>query len=403
MPLQWSAAPRKLAGWVVVAGAAATLVGCADDSVAEPTRVAGLEPALSVAAGANHTCALLENGNVGCWGVNDAGQVGPGAPAHVTSPRGVALDADPVALALGAVHTCAAFSDGSVRCWGDDSEDFLGVDARCAAPGEGCATPPTVVAGISDAVSMAAAGVQAESLPEQLGYTCAVRQDRSLSCWGDNREHQLGRGADAATGVDAVPARVVDADGFALRGITKVTAGDHHACALDDAARVWCWGTAPDAGGDVAVHVVELDGAVDISAGESHTCAVDGSGHVWCWGSNLDWESADPADADTCSISADCVPHPRIRRGISGATAVAVGSRHSCALVDAGEVWCWGSNQYGQLGRGDANLMAEPGRATLTASARSISAGRVHSCVVTTSGDVYCWGGNSGGQLGRAP
>ncbi len=379
-----------------------SLLGCGDDSVAEPTRVSGLEPALRVFAGASHTCALLENGNVGCWGVNSAGQVSSGAPKQVTSPRGVALEEDPVDLALGAVHTCAAFGDGSVSCWGDDSQDFLGVGASCAESGTGCVSAPSVVAGISDAVSIAAGGVQADSLPKQLGYTCAVRQDGSVGCWGDNRDHQLGRGADSAAQVEPAPARVVDADGFALRGVTKVTAGDHHACALDDTARVWCWGTAPNAGGDVAIHVTELDGAVAISAGESHTCAVDGSGRVWCWGSNLDWEAADPADADTCSISADCVPHPTIMRGISGATAVAVGSRHSCALVDAGEVWCWGSNQYGQLGRGNANLMAEPGRANLSVSARSIAAGRVHTCVVTTAGDVYCWGDNSGSQLGRA-
>jgi hypothetical protein len=387
---------RPTAVWLL----AALVVGCGDDSVDEPTRVEGLEPARAIAAGAYHTCALLRNGNLGCWGSNDLGQVGVAAGDDVYwSPRGVALDEDPIDVALGAAHTCAAFANGAVSCWGDNTDGFLGTGAPTCRPGAGCPASPSPVLGIVDATRLAAGGLSHVEAGERLGYTCAVRVDASVSCWGDNREQKLGRGPGFAASVVVTPDRVVDAGAFPLRGVVKVAAGEHRACALDDTAHVFCWGQ----GVNVATRIPELDGALDVAVGEDHACAVAASGAVLCWGSNVNLQSAAPEDADTCNRAGDCVTTPTPMRGVSGAVVLALGGRHSCALTTGGDVVCWGSNQYGQLGRGVANLEGEPGRAKLPSKVSAVAAGKAHTCAVGTDGAVYCWGLGSGGQLGRRP
>lgn len=387
---------------IVAASALFVLVtGCGDESVEEPSRVEGLEPAARVVAGAYHTCALLRNGNLGCWGANDLGQVGVvGGDGTVFSPRGVALDEDAIDVALGAVHTCATFASGSVQCWGDNTQSFLGTGTTPCKPSGGCPTEPRPVLLVTDATRIAAGGVSLPEIPERLGYTCAVREDTSVACWGDNREQQLGRGPGFAATVQLEPQRVVDSGAFPLRGVVKVAAGDHDACALDDTGRVFCWGR----GVNAATEVPELAGALDVAVGEDHRCGVAASGAVLCWGNNINLQSAARADASTCGpVQGDCVQRPTLVRGVSGAVALSLGSRHSCALTSGGDVVCWGSNQYGQLGRPDANLEASPGRAPLPAKAISVAAGKAHTCAVLTDGAVFCWGLGSSGQLGRRP
>jgi alpha-tubulin suppressor-like RCC1 family protein len=375
--------------------------GCGDDVVDEPLRVEGLEPAKAIAAGAYHTCALLRNGNLGCWGSNDLGQVGvAGGDTVYWSPRGVALNDDPVDVALGVAHSCAVFASGAVTCWGDDTGGFLGTGASACVAGGGCPTPPSAVAGLLDATHLAAGGLSHVEVAERLGYTCAVRTDGSVSCWGDNREQKLGRGPGVPANVLATPERVLDSGAFPLRGVVKVAAGEHRACALDDMARVFCWGQ----GVNAATRVPELDGARDIAVGEDHACGVAASGAVLCWGNNVNLQSAAREDAETCgSVIGDCVPRPTPVRGVSGAVTLSLGSRHSCALNQAGDVVCWGSNQYGQLGRGAANLEGEPGRAKLPSKMSAVAAGKAHTCAVTVDGAVFCWGLGSAGQLGRRP
>jgi alpha-tubulin suppressor-like RCC1 family protein len=374
--------------------------GCGEDVEDRPVLVEGLEPARRVAAGAYHTCAILQNGNLGCWGANDLGQVGVAdGDAVYWSPRGVALDEDPVDVALGAAHTCAALESGTVACWGNNAEGLLAAGSTPCEPNGRCPAAPRPVVGLAGAVKVAAGGLSHTDAAERLGYTCAVTEDDSVSCWGDNREQKLGRGPGVAEGVVTVPDRVVDAGAFPLRGVVKVAAGEHRACALDTAPRVFCWGH----GVSAATRVPELDGALDVAVGEDHACGIAANGAVLCWGSNVNRQSADVADAQTCSAPGDCVSSPTAVRGVSGAVALSLGGRHSCALTAAGEVVCWGSNQYGQLGRGAANLEAPPGRASVPGRAVSIAAGKAHTCAVVTDGRVYCWGLGSAGQLGRRP
>ncbi|WP_438034543.1 RCC1 domain-containing protein [Sorangium sp. So ce204] len=373
--------------------------GCSEDYHFTPVRVKALEPAAQIVAGAYHTCAILRNGNTACWGDNDAGQLGDVSIGSLsTSPRWVSLAADPVRLAAGPRHTCALFDEGRVRCWGDDVGGSLGVvPAGCGDTSGGadvvaggrCPVPPRDVPGLEDVVELAAGGL-VEADDPSLGFTCAVRGADTVVCWGDNRSHQLG--ADPETVVRSEPALVLDLGGFPLRGVTRVAAGEAHACALDAQGDVWCWGD----GAAGAVRKEGVRGATDVAAGGRHSCAALGTGQVACWGWNLNGQSGDGPIVD----SADEVVGVTLVEGVASAKVVVAGGRHSCALIDDGGVVCWGSNQSGQLGSEEANLVSAPVRAALDVRAVALAAGREHTCALDEEGGVFCWGSDGQGQIG---
>lgn len=136
-------------------------------------------PILALTAGADHTCALLHDRTVRCWGKNDAGQLGDGttndslAPVNVLDLRGIAE------VAAGARHTCARLANGTIACWGDNTHSQLSdgtTDRR---------SRPAVVVGIVGARQVAAAG----------DSTCALLEGGFVRCWGPNDRHQLGDGS----------------------------------------------------------------------------------------------------------------------------------------------------------------------------------------------------------------
>src|SRR6185369_17989989 len=150
--------------------------GCAADFDWRPRLVPDSDGAALVAAGREHSCILYQNGNVGCWGDNAAGQLGMEGVKELDRPRGVPLERDPVDLALGAYHSCARFADGTVACWGTDNGGFLGVTPPGCEPGDptgsGCAVAPSPVAEIAGAVDLAAGGIKADGAPsDAVGFS----------------------------------------------------------------------------------------------------------------------------------------------------------------------------------------------------------------------------------------
>ena len=152
--------------------------GSADPgSVTQATRVAGLGGAVQLAAGDVHTCVLLDPGVVRCWGLNSDGQFGDGSTSSTpTATPTLVSGLEAIALASGARHVCAVSRGGSVLCWGT------------APMGNGNPTEVsltlTTVSGLNGVVALAAG----------FEHTCAQRADASLSCWGANGEGQLGLG-----------------------------------------------------------------------------------------------------------------------------------------------------------------------------------------------------------------
>jgi alpha-tubulin suppressor-like RCC1 family protein len=154
--------------------------------------------AVAVDPGGNHTCALLDDATVKCWGSNDDGQLGQGDTAYRGDAAGEMGDSLPavalgtgrtaVAIAAGWDHSCAVLDDGTVKCWGanDDGQLGLGDTAdRGDGPGEMGDGLPVVALGT---------GRTAVAITANYAYTCALLDDGTVKCWGANFNGQLGLG-----------------------------------------------------------------------------------------------------------------------------------------------------------------------------------------------------------------
>jgi alpha-tubulin suppressor-like RCC1 family protein len=196
-----------------------------------PAAVVGLSGVTALDSGEAHTCALLDDGAVSCWGANDSGQLGDGTTVSRSTPAVVPGLSDVVEISAGGQHTCARLADGTAACWGNDQRGQLGV----VGPPNGFGiSSPTVVPGLADVVQIVAGGE----------HTCARLRDGTASCWGaNNNTGQLGDGTHTDR---AAPAAVPG-----LSGVAALALGQNHSCALllDGTAR--CWGDDSDGQGGV--------------------------------------------------------------------------------------------------------------------------------------------------------
>ncbi|MEZ4864216.1 MAG: hypothetical protein R3C14_23085 [Caldilineaceae bacterium] len=344
--------------------------------------------ATAVVAGANHSCALLQGGAVRCWGDNAAGQLGDGTNLSHNTPVAVSALAGPVAaLGAGANHTCAALTDGRLQCWGDNARGQLGDGSRDDR------TTPVFVQELKDVIVAVAAGRY---------HTCALSNDGDLYCWGANNRGQLGDGTLESS---RTPLRV-----RGLPGDTKaVAAGLDHVCAILLSGAPYCWGSNRDrqlGQGAPAFHSVpfyltaventnqRLVRIPTIVAGRYHTCMITASRGVQCWGRNSDGQLGDG------TILPSATPMNVVGLA-SGVIALALGAEHTCALLQNGTVKCWGNNAVGQLGDGSNSDSPLPVDVTgLTGAVVALAAGENHTCALLQSGAVKCWGENTAGQLG---
>jgi alpha-tubulin suppressor-like RCC1 family protein len=354
---------------------------------------AGCARALAVSAGYVHSCALLADGRVRCWGANFAGQLGDGTHADAATPVDVAgLPGPASAIAAGYAHTCAIVA-GAAWCWGDNTFGEIGDGTTVERP------TPVQVQGLSQVVALAAGGGIAGT---SFGHTCAVLAGGDLRCWGADDAGQLGDGG-GLTQPAPVPVGILPAG----TAVSAVACGERHTCALSSGGAVYCWG-AFDAGqlgigsasaqSSPAVTAVGIaSGASAVAAGQAHSCAVV-SGELRCWGLN---SSGQVNAGDTAPGTVLSPVAPNLGGGFQ-ATALGAGRAHTCALDTAdvpAAAKCFGANGSGQLGgagsKVDVNLDTPP-----PATAVSVTGGSDHTCALTAEGGVQCWGLNDHGQLG---
>ncbi len=348
-----------------------------------PVDVSGMSSdVVAISASNDHTCALVTNGGIKCWGSNTRGQLGDGTLISRSKPVDVVgLTSGVAAVSSGGQHTCALTTGGGVKCWGRNFEDQLGDGS-----GTDQNTPVDVVGAASGVSSVYAGGF----------HTCLKTADGNVQCWGWNKDGQLG---DGTTDNSSSPVAV---DGLSAN-VIAVSVGSSHTCALINGG-VKCWG-ANEYGqlGDgstksstIPIDVVQggdpLTNAASIDAGALHSCAVS-NGEALCWGYNEYGQLGDGTTI-TRTYAVNVV-------GLtSGMVGVSAGEDHTCGLDNAGGIKCWGRNNIGQLGNGSTSSSLTPVDVDgLASGVAEVSAGDGHTCAAVNGG-VKCWGNNGSGELG---
>jgi hypothetical protein len=301
-------------------------------------------------------------------------------PAHATGATTVSV---------GGAHACAVNTAGGVWCWGEGSAGQLGDGASKDSAG------PLDVSGMQSGVAWVSAGGS---------HSCALTLTSSLRCWGDNFWGQLGDG----TMTDrSVPVNIKSLGS----SVASVSAGRWHTCAITTGGAAKCWGLNSNGqlgdGTTVTRRTTPVDvtglgsGVAAIAAGGEHTCALTTGGAVLCWGSNRYGQLGDDL---ACGLG-PC-PTPVYVTGLgSGVAAISAGGNHTCALMQAGGVKCWGANQWHQLGTETAKACGLPPTIQLFPCEKvpvavvglgepvvGLAAGNLHTCVLIDGGGATCWG-----------
>ena len=344
-----------------------------------------------------HTCALNANGALYCWGGNGSGQLGGGTAGGVRLLPGPVVPAPPgvtwVQVSARVGTTCAVAADGDAYCWGTNGSGQIG---------DGSTTnrsSPTRV--------LAPDGVSFRQISTGGSTTCAVSTDDLAYCWGSNGpDGRLGTGTPGASSPIPVPVMMPGGDGFAT-----VISGSGHSCGLTAAGSAYCWGSnttgelgdgtdlarsAPTpVGAPLGVAFVEL-------ALSSGSCGMTAARETFCWGSNASGQFGDGTVNGQRSI-----PHPTDPPPGVTFTQVSVGADASvnvsgCALTPQGDAYCWGSNTVGQVGDGTTIPRSRPTLVQAPAGVvfDTLVAAERHRCAIASNGDGYCWGLNDFGQLG---
>lgn len=354
-----------------------------------------------VAGGNEHSCAVTTAGAMKCWGGNSLGQLGIGAS---TASEPVPVDVQTLGsgvatIATGSNYSCALTNGGAVKCWGSGASGRLG---------NGSSSSSNVP------VNVLTLGQGVVAITTGLYHTCALTDRGAVKCWGSNRYGQLGNTTNA--GMDPGNASPLDVQTLGS-GVVAIAAGQLFTCALTSGGAVKCWGindsgqlgNATNLGTDNAnsspLSVQTLaSGATAIAAGNSHACALLDSGMVKCWGLNNGGQLGSMTNAGTGTLN----PGP-LDVWTSNITRITTGRDHTCAVNDQGAPFCWGRNDLGQLGvaanAGTSNPTWQPAMVwnplSTLVSVASINAGHSHTCALTTTGGLRCWGFNSRGQLGN--
>ncbi|MBK9443457.1 MAG: RCC1 repeat-containing protein [Comamonadaceae bacterium] len=341
-----------------------------------PFTVPGITGATAVAVSYSHTCALV-GGAVKCWGANKYGQVGNGSSSTVVATPFTAIPSGATAIAAAAKgQTCAIVGGGAVQCWGLNSSGQLGTGDN-----NDRLLPATIIPSGASFITMG------------VFHSCAIVAG-TLNCWGNNSHGELGTGNQTQS---LVPTATQGLSG----SVTAVATGQYHTCAIINNGSTQCWGqnyrgqlgigTLTEFDYRTVPQTSTVSGASALAAGAEFSCAIV-AGAVKCWGSNLSGQLGNGV-TEAQPVHVVAIP--------VGANATAISSRqdHGCAVVN-GAVKCWGHNPSGQLGDGTTLARATPvGVSGLVSGATAVAAGGEHSCAIV-AGAVKCWGSNARGQLG---
>lgn len=335
------------------------------------------------------------------------------SPASIVYDEGedIEISADMIAkprLALGYNHSCFILNDKTVKCWGDNKQGQLGNDAktkleleeeRDALLGEGKHEAANTIQEQINNLGKSTPTIVKDSNGKMTGaieisasenHTCALLADHNVKCWGSNSRKQLGNTELSEQGKSASSTAV---EVSSLQGLTvkSISVGNAYGCALLEGGSIKCWGGTPN--GSATEDLLELTNKtpIQLATGGAHACTVLAGNQIQCWG---DSSKLGHSESEATEVT-----------GIDNALFVSSKGSHSCALLNNGRVRCWGSNLRGQIGNGDGGSITStvtiPSKNVINLSqVVSLSSGENYNCAVTRLGQVKCWGNNDNGQLG---
>jgi len=309
-----------------------------------PVSTSGLTGVTAIAAGANHSLALLGNGTVEAWGNNETGELGNGTSSRESKvPVLVSGLSEVTAIAAGEMDSFALLRNGTVMAWGYDNAGRLGVgqvSENCNPEGP-CSRTPLPIKGLTEVTAIAAAE----------DHAAALLGNGTVMTWGRGQLGELGNGQ---TEYSPVPVKVSN--------LTEATA---------------------------------------IAAGYNFDLAMLRNGTVMSWGFNVEGELGDGSftGPETCSGS-PCATRPVPVTGLGEVVTLSAGASHSLALLKSGSVKAWGANAAGELGTGNKTRSAVPVAVSGLSEVAALGAGEAFSLALLKNGTAEAWGANSFGQLG---
>lgn len=345
----------------------------------KPVNLGTSRTAVDITLGSTHACALLDDGSAKCWGRNSFGQLGLGTNINLGDDPNEMGDALPriqfarnqrlVKIAAGGNTTCALFESRQALCWGSNAQGMAGQETSISTVG----TDPMNIPALLPPIELGT-NLRVVDLFVSTSHICALLEDRSAKCWGNNSLGQLGlgdtknRGRETGTMGNALPYPSLGTD----EKIQTMTLGELHTCASFENGRMKCWGfndfgqlgvgdslirgSTPETLGMALPWVMPSSGLslLQIEANTYSTCALLQNRAIKCWGSNAFGQlgQGDQLNrGDSPQNSGDALPFIRLGRN-ARPVQVAMGNAHVCTLLQDGSVKCWGRNSSGQLGQG---------------------------------------------------
>ena len=332
-----------------------------------------------LAAGAS-SCGLTGEGKAYCWGHNKFADLGTGNRSDVWTPKAVSTDQRFTSISNRLGGGCGVTAQGAAWCWG---ETFLGLL-------NGGTTLPWQES------PLRFQGTQVwKTIEFGRRHMCGIDADGAAWCWGDNSSGALGIGSYGPDSLSA-PQRVVGG-----RTWTHIAPGDDFTCGRATDGIVYCWGLeyanasrlgSPGGSTPTPRPIATTEALADVYAGDNVACSrMADVARVMCWGF-AEVAGVGLADGDVLptriSLDQDIID-------------LSVGEAFSCVVTSSNRAWCWGYNQYGQLGDGTTEPRTVPVEVQSSIGFTKVDAGQDHACAVALDGTSYCWGVNGWGELGN--
>ncbi|MDR1152768.1 MAG: hypothetical protein LBK72_09925, partial [Bifidobacteriaceae bacterium] len=333
-----------------------------------------------ISAGSHFSMAVDADGQVWGWGSQDVGVLGNaiGSGKTATPVQALGIDGRVRIVEAGTSHAVALTADGYVWNWGDNDEHALGANAE----GMDFSGLPVRVPELEEIVDVAAG--------ESVSF--AVTAGGDVYGWGSGEYYMLGPEEESS---------ITPVLRAGLENIVSVDVGENHAAAVTGDGQVWVWGVADNAGlGDeewkdapTPFRVEDLPTITAVSCGDDYTVAVDDTGGVWAWGRNGNGQVG-------VDVEYGEVQEPVPVDGLSGVVEISAGNDGVTVVTRTGEVWTWGRNGDGRLGRNGLVSSHVPGRVDLLVEAVAVSTSNSHTMVLDADGKVHTWGQNEFYELG---